>query len=109
LYIKGMEQGVAPEGGAVRPGFSEEQVGAVVAAKGKLTLGEVLRCRVRYFADGLVLGRKVYVEDVFRRHRGHFSPKRKDGARAMKGAEWGDLFAARALRVDVLGGQAVPA
>lgn len=109
LYLKGMERGITPEGEAVRPGFSEEQVGAVVAVKGKLSLGQVLRCRVRYFTDGLVLGRKVFVEEAFQRHRGHFSLKRKDGARAMKGAEWGDLFAARALRVDVLGGQAVPA
>jgi len=102
LYIKGMEQGLALDGGPVRTGFSEEQVEAVVAVKGKRSLGEVLRGRVRYFTDGLVLGRKVFVEDAFWRHRKHFSAKRKDGARPMKGAEWGDLFTVRALRVKVL-------
>ena len=109
LYLKGEARGLTAEGEPVRPGFNDEQVGEVVAVKGKLTLGEVLRCRVRYFTDGLILGRKVYVDEVFLRHRGHFSAKREDGARAMKGAQWGDLFAARALRVDVMGAPAVPA
>ncbi|MEI8141036.1 MAG: hypothetical protein WCI03_14365 [bacterium] len=43
------------------------------------------------------------VEDAFGRHRTHFSEKREEGARPMKGADWGDLFAARQLRVDIFG------
>jgi len=80
----------------------------VVSAKGRLTLAEVLRCRVRYFTDGLVLGRKVYVEEMFRRKRSHFSPKRQDSARAMKGAQWGDLCTIRDLRVNVMGASPAP-
>ena len=109
LYVKGEQRGLKEDGSAVRPGFSMEEVGAVVAVKGRLSLPEVLRCRVRYFTDGLVLGRKVYVDEAFARHRSHFSAKRTDGARSMKGAQWGDLFAARALRVDVVGRMAAPA
>jgi hypothetical protein len=45
----------------------------------------------------------VFVEEAFGRHRGHFSEKRQDGARAMKGAEWGNLVAARALRLNIFG------
>jgi len=108
LYIKGEARGITPEGDPVRTGFSEEEVGAVVSAKGRLSLGEVLRCRVRYFTDGLVLGRKVFVEETFRRKRSHFSAKRQDGARMMKGAEWGDLCTVRDLRVNVLGAAPAP-
>lgn len=106
LYIKGEARGLTEEGKAVRPGFSEEQVDGVLAGQGKLALPEALRMRVRYFTDGLVLGRKVFVEDAFGRHRGHFSEKRRDGARVMKGAEWGGLFTARALRLKVMGAAA---
>jgi len=49
------------------------------------------------------------VESAFRRHRGHFSAKREHGARAMKGGDWGDLFTARQLRLDVIGVPAAPA
>ena len=108
LYIKGREQGVAFDGGPVRAGFTEDEVKAVVEKKGKLTLGEVLRGRVRYFTDGVVLGRKVFVEETFRRNRNHFSAKREDGARAMRGAEWGELCTVRDLRVNILGSVTVP-
>jgi len=43
------------------------------------------------------------VEDAFQRHRRHFSVRREDGARPMKGGDWGDLFTARQLRVEVVG------
>ena len=75
----------------------------MVALKGKLPLNEILRCRVRYFTDGAILGSREFVEDAFRRHRQHFSARREEGARSMKGGDWGDLFAARQLRVEVLG------
>ena len=109
LYVKGEARGLKEDGTAVRPGFSMEEVETVVAQKGRLSLPEVLRCRVRYFTDGLVLGRKVYVDEAFARHRSHFSANRQDGARSMKGAQWGDLFTARALRMDVNGHMAMPA
>jgi REP element-mobilizing transposase RayT len=108
LYVSGEARGVTAEGRAVRPGFSAEAVDAVVAVKGKLPLNEILRCRVRYFTDGAILGSRAFVEEAFLRHRGRFSERRKDGARAMKGAEWGDLFAARALRVEVIAAPPFP-
>ncbi len=109
LYLCGKERGLAADGGPVRPGFSEEQVATVVAVKGRLTLNEALRCRSRYFTDGVVLGSRSFVDAVFQRHREYFSPKRQDGARPMKGAEWGGLFSARALRKDVITPVASPA
>lgn len=103
LYIKGEARGVTESGAPVRPGYSEEQVMAVIAAKGKLTLSEVLHCRIRYFTDGLILGSRTFVEDQYLKHREQFSTKRETGARPMKGAEYGDLCTARHLRVTVYG------
>jgi len=67
-----------------------------------LNLQELLRCRVRYFTDGAVLGSKSYVQEVFCRHRGYFGGKRRSGPRAMLGGAWGDLATARRLRLDVI-------
>ena len=36
----------------------------------------MLRCRVRYFADGAVLGTKAFVEEVFQAERSRFGPQR---------------------------------
>ena len=103
LYVTGERRGVREDGQPVRPGFSYEAVEAVLAGKGRLPLNEVLRCRVRYFTDGAILGSREFVEEAFWRHRRHFGKRRESGARGMKGAEWGDLVSARELRVDVLG------
>ena len=61
---------------------------------------------MRYFTDGVILGSRVYVDEAVERHREHFSARREDGARAMKGGAWGDFYAARQLRVDVMGSPA---
>jgi len=103
LYVKGETRGVKVAGNPIRPGFSMEAVEQVVALKGKLPMNELLRCRVRYFTDGVIFGSRAFVEDAFRRHREHFSFKREEGARSMTGGDWGDLFTARKLRVNVMG------
>lgn len=102
MYMKGEERGLAEDGTSVRPGFSQEEVESVVEAKGKLPMTTALRCRVRYMTDGVVLGSRVFVEGAFQRHRGYFSLKRLDGARMMRGAQWGGLFTVRDLRKSVI-------
>ena len=109
LYVIGEKNAGAGGKHACRAGFSEAAVEAVMTAKGRLSLPEILRCRVRYFTDGAILGSRIFVEAAFRRHRSHFSAKREDGARAMNGGDWGDLFTARQLRLDVIGVPPVPA
>ena len=94
LYVSGEARGVGADGRPLRSGFSFEAVEAVLAEGGKLPLNELLRCRVRYFTDGAILGR---------RHRAHFGATRQTGARPMRGGEWGDLATARALRLSVFG------
>ena len=99
LYTAGEEKRAAYGGQVVRPGIAPAEVGRVIDGGGKLTLPQALRCRVRYFTDGMALGSQAFVDGVFERNRGLFGPKRKDGARKMRFAEWGGLRTARALRV----------
>jgi putative transposase len=67
----------------------------------ELSAGQVLRLRVRYMSDGMVLGSKNYVNEVFAEHRERFWKKRKSGARALRGvgSALGSLMTARDLQV----------
>lgn len=87
-------------GGAI----DAEVVKAVMAAQGRLPLHEVLRCRVRYFSDGAVLGGKAFVEH----HLGNY--RRSTGLRSRSAArpvpqitDWGDLTTLRGLRRNAFG------
>ena len=99
LYVQGRQKGLDPEGRPIRHGFTPEQVQEVLEAGGRLPLHEVLRCRVRYFSDGLALGSQAFLEGIFQRYRGHFGPKRTSGARAMRFGDWGGLCTLRDLRL----------
>ncbi|MFM8360555.1 MAG: transposase, partial [Verrucomicrobiota bacterium] len=86
LFGQGEErEGTTPEGQPLRRGFQREDVLAVVAARGRLALPEYLRLKVRYFADGAVLGTRGFVDGIFHATRGRFGSQRKTGARAMRG------------------------
>lgn len=67
---------------------------------GQLPRSELLRLRVRYFTDGLVLGTEAFVEDVFQQFRSHFGEKRRSGSRALRGFSGSDLKVVRDLRID---------
>ena len=69
----------------------------------RLTEAEMLRRKVRYFVDGMVIGSQGFVESVFRLSRGWFGSGRKDGARRIAGAAT-ELATVRALRVRPMGG-----
>jgi len=67
-------------------------------------LGRMLRCRVRYFTAGEVIGSRAFADEVFRSCRERFGPKRKDGARRWRGAgaaAAGTLWSVRDLRTGV--------
>jgi putative transposase len=69
-----------------------------------LGMAKMLRCRIRYFTDGAVIGSKEFVNESFASARERFGPKRKDGARAMKGSgreAKGLLWSIRDLRVGI--------
>ena len=67
-----------------------------------LGMAKMLRCRIRYFTDGAVIGSREFVNEAFASARERFSPKRKDGARKLKGensaAAGGTLWSMRDLR-----------
>lgn len=93
--------GHTPEGRQKRKaGFSLERIEQVWQEGGRLPLAAALRCRVRYFTDGAVLGTKASVDAFFERQRDYFGPKRQSGARPMRGAQWGAIRSLRDLRVD---------
>ena len=69
-----------------------------------LGMAKMLRCRVRYFTDGAVIGSKEFVNEAFANAGDRFGPKRKDWARAMRGSGSGAkglLWSMRDLRVRV--------
>lgn len=90
------EEGEAREANEVtnessRRGFSSESVAAVVGTQGQMPIQSVVRHRVRYFCDGLILGSLDFVEETFERGQalGVLDPNRESGARKMRGANWG--------------------
>jgi hypothetical protein len=71
---------------------------------GGMPAGVLLRCRVRYFTDGVVIGSRMFVNEAFAASRERFGAKRKDGARKMRGAAAaaaGILWSLRDLRTGI--------
>jgi len=99
LYVQGEQRGLDPEGRPIRQGFTPEAVEKVVADGGRLPMHQLLRCRVRYFSDGLALGSQAFVDSVFARYRGQFGANRQTGARPMRLGEWRNLCTLRDLRL----------
>ncbi|MEM9398672.1 MAG: transposase [Verrucomicrobiota bacterium] len=112
--------------GSAVASYDPEQVKKVVAEGGRLSLPQVLRCRVRYMSDGAVLGSKEFVDAWFRqlkaqkqrekeqaRRKGISQQKLNDtklyptyenrtsASRKMIGADWGDLTVFRDLKNNV--------
>ena len=88
----------------LRKGLSKEEIAEEKAKDGELSLGKALRCRIRYFTDGAVIGSKEFVNEAFASARERFGARRKDGARAMRGsgsAARGLLWSVRDLRVRI--------
>jgi hypothetical protein len=91
----------------VRKGMRKEAVEAELAQLERsrdVALGRMLRCRVRYFSDGAVLGSREFVDGVFRACRERFGPRRTSGARKLRGsaaAVGGALWSVRDLRLEI--------
>lgn len=89
---------------ADRASISPDALEKVVAEKGTLPLATVLRCRVRYFSDGAVLGSKAFVAKhlaLYKRRTGH---RRRTALRPLPGiTNWGDLATLRGLRKKAFG------
>ena len=82
-------------------GFSQERIREVLDSGGRLPVAVALRCRVRYFTNGAVLGGQKFVDEFFEGKKSQFGGRRKDGGCKMRGAERGGLRTLRDLRVEV--------
>ena len=69
----------------LRKGVSKEEAELESKRDGEIPFGKMLRCRVRYFTDGAVIGSREFVNEAFASARVRFGVKRKDGARKMRG------------------------
>jgi len=99
LFVRG---GVSGSSGKAT--LSREQIRRVLQKGGELSVGEVLRLRIRHMTDGVVLGSKGFVDEVWLAHRERFGSKRRSGARPIRGggARLAGLSALRDLRVDAI-------
>ena len=64
--------------------------------------GCLAQYRVRYFVDGVILGTKAFVEDMFLKRRDLFCENRKTAARKMRGGDWRGLCTIRDFRKRVI-------
>ena len=81
----------------------ERLLQALEDGKVMLPRASALRCRVRYFSDGAILGSQEYVRsfvDVWQIQKGRKYPPK---ANPMKGADWGGLTTIQGLRRQVFG------
>ncbi len=100
LYYEGVRRLNEFTGAVSKPGFARDAADRVLDEGGKLSVAQLLHCRVRYLTDGVVIGGKDFVERVVGEH-GRFSAlRRKRGARRMSsgGCDWNGLCAAAELR-----------
>ncbi len=98
LQAEGQEIGDASTEKTAHRAVTAKKARSVLAEKGRLSVADLVKLRVRYFTDGVVLGSKEFVEGVFEGQRDRFSPKRKTGAKRISQAEE-PLYALRQLRV----------
>ncbi len=76
----------------------------VLKEKGRLPLATVLRCRVRYFTDGAVLGSQAFVETHLAVYRQSHGARERTAPRPLAPlTDWGGLATLRGLRQKVFG------
>jgi len=79
----------------------QEEALKVLEAKGELPLATILRCKVRYFSDGLVLGSPDFVGGIIASD--HSDRKRGPKVRPMTGSDWKGLAVGAGLRKGLFG------
>ena len=81
-----------------------EELKKVLKTGGKLPLATVLRCRVRYFTDGAVLGSKAFVATHLAAYRLKTGRRQRTAPRPLPAvSDWGELATLRGLRRDPVG------
>ena len=101
LTLFGVGSGARPGEGTV----SADELAKVVKAKGRLPLAAVLRCRLRHFSDGAVLGTQTFVAEHLAVYRARTGRRRTSSPKLLPAlADWGaDLATLRGLRSSSVG------
>lgn len=99
LHHRGSRDKTKPATGSL----NRRNVLKVIENNGKVPLNDLLLCRARFFTDGLAIGSRAFVEDLFRYNRDLFGPNRKSGARKIRPLSDTPLFALRDLKKDAFG------
>ena len=94
-------KGAMPKSGGT-PHIDHRRVREAMKRGGRLTRAELLRCQVRYFSDGVVLGSHEFARNQFEQIRDQLGPGRKSGPRPMQGGDWGGLTDLPELQKDVI-------
>lgn len=95
-------KGGAPKENA--PRISPEQVKKVMESQRHLPLADVLRCRVRYFSDGAVLGSQAFVQEYLQVYKHQTGRRSRKVPRPLPSVtEWGELTTLRGLRNQAFG------
>ena len=88
--LLGAGQEVVVEAKVVKKGMSkaktETELSALEEGTSDLVVSKVIRHRIRYFSDGVIIGSKDFVDTFFKKSRKRFGPKRTSGARKPRGA-----------------------
>ena len=71
--------------------------------QGEIPLPELLRCRVRYFTDGGILGSRVFVQDQFARFKQLVDPPHSDRVHPLRGVAGREIWVLRDLRLRPIG------
>ena len=95
-------KGAAPTMRGAR--IDEAAMQKVIKSKGRLPLHEVLRCRVRYFSDGAVLGGHAFVQEHLSRYQKLTGKRSRTAPRPVPlVTDWGNLSTLRGLRRGAFG------
>lgn len=81
--------------------FDKQKALRELSKSGSLDFWQLLRCRVRYFSSGTVLGSRSFVDSFFNDKREYFAPRRTSGARCMKGGDWCGIYSLRNLAMNL--------
>ena len=84
--------------------ISLEDFQRVMREGGRLPLTDVLRCRIRYFSDGAVLGSQAFVATHLARYRQRTGRREHTPPHLLPSfTDWGDLTTLRGLRRNPVG------
>ena len=87
-----------------RAGFDLQTVERVVEQEGgQLSLTETLRCRIRYFSAGVILGSKVFIEHIFEHWKERFGYKRPRHPYRIEAFQSAELWAFQNPRIPSAG------